>query len=721
MLTVGLALAVACAFAFQDPVPAIYPVVDDSGPIEVRTTAGREEQWMCTRLVDGATRAALRGRISAYIEHEHPEPATWAPLRVAESDAEGWVRLRIDDLLAERGLWLVAEAEGYAPSAEMTAFPPLPWELERSVDIPLQVLDALGRPVPGARIGWHLGCGHTADSRQVHTDAEGRATMPGAHGDYGELWITGPRILGEYNDFGAWRAGRGVHLLHCDPAPTWKGVVLGSDGRPRAGVHVGLAEYHRGPWCLTDAEGRFVLEGADTTSVAVADERTGEEHWFDLPPRGSEARFVLPPRGEDLPEIERPEAENVRIRIDVPAGSPSSEVELEAWCPETRFVDRQEIEIGDELSIAWPPGRYELVFGGGKGDWREQRAVLTVPREGSAELKVALAPRKRVRMWLDPTTAFAQILPEHGDVQLVTPTWRRSIEEDLQHGNSIAVPENEEWAVRLRLFDRAHHIPSSLVDANGELELSPLQPHRIRLRFADASGRSLRGRARLAKHPRGQQEYEGEAEWSPDGERVELVSWLGPGRWLLIVEAAEESWRAPRAISELELPTSTSEVLDVGTVVLVPALERGLSLRLPDGSPAAGVRVTLRDERIELDEEGRQPPLEFAGPGDVVSVDLEDGVTVPLTQTLEGAGPWELRWPAGELQLEVRDARGEPIPRFAVHLDGTTYEDVEGKLALRGLATGPRELIVAAQGCAPQRLTLDLAPRASATVRLDSR
>jgi hypothetical protein len=704
----------------QEP-PLIYPVDYESGPVLVRGAGGEEQQWMVTRLVDLETRAPLRGKISAFIEHEHPEPATWPALRSAESDAEGWVRLRVDDLLQQRGLWLVAEAEGYAPSAEMTAFPELPWELERGIDVPLLVLDAFGRPIAGARVGWHLGCGHTADARQVVTDAAGRATLTGCSSENGELWITAKNVCGEYHDLGAWRPGRGVRVLHCNGAPTLRGVVVDAEGRPRAGVHVGLSEYHRGPWCLTDADGRFVLEGVDARELEVVDERTGEDFWFDVPPQGLEARFVLPKAGEEQPEPEMPEEENVRLRVVLPAVAFREPIPVTAWCAALGFRDDDALEAGEALALAWPPGRYELVFGGGSGSWCERRATLEVPREGQVELAVELIPRRRVRIWMDESSAFARLLAEHGDIQLVTSRWQRSIEDEVLGGRAVAVPDDEPWGVRLRLYDRAEHVSGELVDARGELELPPLEPHRVRVRFADPLGQPVRGQVRVAKHPTGILEYEGEAGWSEVAEHVELLTWLGPGRWLLTMESGDEAWRVPRRVAELELPPSTREVIDLGVIAMLPAHERGLALRLPDGSPAAGVELRWRDENVTLDEAGRLPEGHYAGPGDRVEVDLEDGVTVPFAQTLEGAGPWELRWPAGELELEVRDASGAPIPNFAVHMDARTYVGTEGALALRGLATGPREILVAAQGCAPQRLTLDLSPKAQATLQLTAR
>jgi hypothetical protein len=721
VLTAALALAVRGLLAAQDPAPAIYPVDEGSGPIEVRGAAGRREQWMCTRLVDAATGAPLRGRISAYVEHEHPEPATWPPLRTGEGDADGWVRLRVDDLLEERGLWLVAEAEGYAPSAEMTAFPQVPWELERGVDIPLSVLDALGRPMEEARIGWLLGCGHTADVRQVVTDRAGRATLKNASGTEGELWITARHAAAQYQDCGAWRPGRGVRTLHCDPAPTVQGIVLGADGAPRAGVHVGVAEYHRGPWCLTDGAGRFTLAGLDSTSLCVADGITGEEHWFDLPPTGDEVRLVLPPAGEDLRELPRPEDENVRIEIEVPDDAPTSAVPLVAWCRATGFVERTELSAGEARAHARAPGRYELLLGGGSSDWREERAILAVGEEGTAELRVPMTPRRRVRFWLDATSPFATLLPSHGDLQLVTETWQRSIEQEVREGLLVAVPESGPWGVRLRLFERALHVSGEGVDARGELELTPIEPHRVRARFADARGHARQGKLRVARHPRGHLEFEGEAPWSSVGESLELVTWLGPGRWLVQVESAEPEWRGPREPFEIELPPAANAVVDLGTIEFGAAHERGFALRLPGGAPAANLRVQWNGERRELDAEGRLPEGTFAGPGDQVIVDLEDGETIPFEARLEGAGPWSMAWSEGELELDVRDASGAPIPSFAVHMDGAIHLGADGALVRRGLPTGTREILIAAQGYLPQRLELTLAPRAEASLRLAPR
>jgi hypothetical protein len=63
---------------------------------------------------------------------------------------------------------------------------------------------------------------------------------------------------------------------------------------------------------------------------------------------------------------------------------------------------------------------------------------------------------------------------------------------------------------------------------------------------------------------------------------------------------------------------------------------------------------------------------------------------------LAGDGPWTLRLPAGELDLDVRDERGEALN--ATVFAGDDCVEVKGPTRLRRLRPGAQRLFVAADG-----------------------
>jgi hypothetical protein len=704
-----LSSAVTChSVLAQDPVPPVFPGEPASGPIEVRGTGGVDERWFATRLVDAHTGEVVLGEITAYGEPTNPDEAPWPTLRTVESDAEGWVRMRIDDLKQETNLWLVAEARDHAPASASSPFPPLPWILERGFDVPIEVQDALGKPIEGAQVGWRLGSGPPHNMGQAVTDSAGRATLSSVDTAQGEIWVRGRQLRGTQTSLRAWAPGRARLIVACDPAHTYRGFVLDADGAPCSKAKIRLSDPQRGPWLVADAAGRFVLEGLEGELVMVIGADPGEVRYFELPPSGEEARFVLPRSGEDAPYHDRPQEKNLAIVFRLPARA-RDQIPITAWCAALRYREgfSHDLEGGESFTASLPPGSYELRFGGKGSGWREKRIRLELPTRGVASSAIELQSSPRVRMWLDLTSPFAKELGNAGDIELVTATWSRSIAQDVLEGRAIVVPEEDEWAVRLRIFDLVRHVERSRVNERRELELTPLEPHRVRVRFADAFGRPVIGSAKLAKHVGAPLRSEAESPASGIGEGVELATWLGPGRWPLHCTSGEQGWRAPQLHIDVELPESTAEVVDAGEVRFAPAHERGLMLRMPDGSPAKYVKVDLDNVGYILDEEGRLSPFAEAGPGDIFYADLDDGVTLPLRAVLGGAGPWELRWPTGALELEVSAEEGGPVESFALHLDGAVHVGRNGRLSLRGVPGGKGEAIVAARGFAPARMHLD--------------
>ena len=198
---------------------------------------------------------------------------------------------------------------------------------------------------------------------------------------------------------------------------------------------------------------------------------------------------------------------------------------------------------------------------------------------------------------------------------------------------------------------------------------------------------------------------------SPDGRRARVRlegPHSGPGPELLLPPARPE-----------EPPSGRSTAPQ-------PEFQRTrLRVLLPNGKPAAG--ATLLASRfsksggpvtttLTTDEEGAV--LHAFHPRDHVRITLDDPTLLPLTTTLEGPGPWLLRWPETFLEVRAQEPSGQPIQDFTLVLPGRKIPSRSGSVRLRGAQPGPLRFFLDAEGRRARDIRVRLEAKKPRTLRI---
>lgn len=240
-----------------------------------RDARGRPTE-VVTRIVDARTGAPLPdARVEIVFEAACPLPGVHWSSRVAEADADGRVRARIDDL--EGSPWVYYSAPGHATRAELSVFPDEETALEPGLDVELEVRDPDGLPIAGCLVGRIVGCGHTPDAAWATTDEGGRAVMRSIDTGHHELWPVAAGFVSDYQDLPAWEPGDEPLVLTLERGPLYEGVVVDREGQPVPRAFVGERRTHRGPWTQADDQGRFRLLGASAGGALFVVAEDGKE------------------------------------------------------------------------------------------------------------------------------------------------------------------------------------------------------------------------------------------------------------------------------------------------------------------------------------------------------------------------------------------------------------------------------------------------------------
>ncbi len=213
-----------------------------------------------TRLVDDLTGAPLAGvEVFLVSESDTPLGGEFVYEAKATSDAEGFVRIPIPGG-GEGNYMPVVRSPGRV--ASRFGWDPV-WRVGRGCDVPVRVLDWLGRPAPGAVVGFCGGCGHTPDLADAVADASGVATLRGVDPENGiaDLYVQHPG-LDLFYDMVDWRPGEPARVARCDFSPAIRGTLVDHLGRPVAGAYIDAGSVHRGPFARTAADGSFTVLGA---------------------------------------------------------------------------------------------------------------------------------------------------------------------------------------------------------------------------------------------------------------------------------------------------------------------------------------------------------------------------------------------------------------------------------------------------------------------------
>lgn len=267
----SLLLAAACASpsGVHPPAPAIAPELPTAerlypGGVDVQTDT------FVTRLVDDLSGEPVAGAEVFLCEESNTpiggEFSCWAK---GTSDAEGFVRIPIGQGRKGYGLPVVRHPDHAEYGTGSLLGWQSVWRLGRAVDVPVRIVDWLGKPAPGARLGFCGGCGHTPDLQNAVADANGIAVLRGIDpkNDIADLYVQQPG-LGLFYEPVEWLPGGPPMEVRCSYSPVLTGKLVDHEGHPVAGAFVEGGGVHRGPWARTAADGTFAIVGADLDSCA---------------------------------------------------------------------------------------------------------------------------------------------------------------------------------------------------------------------------------------------------------------------------------------------------------------------------------------------------------------------------------------------------------------------------------------------------------------------
>lgn len=359
-------------------------------PGAVPLDADGEETLWCVRIVDADKRPIPGARVSVpwhpgwgAEEEQHYQCA-------ATADWDGWVRLPWP---AVNGWvnYVFADAPGYAAN-EYCEPGDTECVLQRGTDVPVVLLDYVGRPVPNARIALNLGCGHVPDQRTAVTNADGRAVLrdilPSRHRD---IWVEAPHChRGTTRMRRTWRVGDPPVAIDTSPGLTTSGRILGKDGTPVPYVVVGASDRHR-PVTTTDRDGRFELVGVSAWS---------EIEFYPPPTIGFKGAFMVPPEGVE--RVLTLGAATTGIAVTVQCvdskGEPTKGVRAALVRTSDGLTASVLCDKQGQAVLDVAPGQYRVLADGELGTWGSGEVAIDVAAGQSPSIKVVVPRNPTVRV-----------------------------------------------------------------------------------------------------------------------------------------------------------------------------------------------------------------------------------------------------------------------------------------------------------------------------------
>lgn len=530
--------------------------------------------------------------------------------------------------------------------------------LGRTFKVPLRVLDWMGRPAPGAMVGLCGACGHSPDIVNAMADANGKAVLLDVdpRQEIADIYVQHPGLHFYYNSV-TWRPGDDPMDVRCGRSIVQTGKVVDHLGAPVAGAFVCGGSRHRGPWARTAADGSFTILGAEPQDCPNKVKlASGREFHF-----GDASRYPVTIK---LPALTDPEA--YEATIDVPDRSAAAEAEVATKEVTVRVADAPSAKLAFDVDYPGQPERAEAASG---------PDVVEVPRAGPFVLVV------------------------HDDTD---PVWNPryfAFDEARRIGDELRVT----WMADARVVAR-------VVDPNGR----PMAASVRWLRSAETATRGSGDKDESSEHP----------VVCADG-RVDLTRRVG---WSLIEFAPAlpaSGLRVRTMWVRVPAPDRTRPTLDLGDIVLGGPPQ--LRVVGADGEPIAGAEIGYARPGWQEPGECSKWPVDargaWLGPdlheGDCIVVQIDDA-SLPFRTVLQGAGPWTVVPPRGELRVQLVSPGLERVDGMVTVRD--QYVDANGECTLRGLPTGPVRLFVGALGRRsavvdaivtnePRTLRIELPPR----------
>lgn len=368
-------------------------------------------EWYGLRVLDAATGRPVPG--ARWVRT--PERGTGGDLRadavmqVAVTDAEGIARMEsLPWRWKDDCHWLVL-AEGYAPAHEYATIPETEVLLRRGRPFRGALLDPLGRPVAGGSVEYLGGCSHGTAALRATTAADGTFALGDHRCRLGQYWIEGPGIASDLVSADEpFSLGSRPGVIVGIPGHRYEGRILDPLGRPLAACVVRSWNEQRGPATITDAEGRFVLEGVEGDSIVLFPEGDLTEDTSDWDVHDAMPGVPLTVVVTSLGVVEEEETATVRIAARTPDGKPAGGVcyrvlrEATGRGPsgitvEEEPQDEDDPPLGTEVEEV-VPGRFRVVPDYLFDSFDFEPVEGEVAAGGTTDLLLAVRPRPRLRV-----------------------------------------------------------------------------------------------------------------------------------------------------------------------------------------------------------------------------------------------------------------------------------------------------------------------------------
>lgn len=675
--------------------------VDEVFPGSEPVDAAGEDTIWCVLLVDAFDRRPLPGALVQVPWHPHGGVVD-AELHhqcVGIADDYGWVRLPWAATYGYRD-YVFAEAPGYVPDEDC-----LPGNvmraLRRGIDVPVELVDYTGRPVPNGRLELVLGCGHVPPQRTVVADGQGRAMLrdvdPGRHEDF-FVWAPGCHY-GAHDLRHTWRTGDPPVPIDVVPGCTAAGRVVDGNGRPVPGVRVGpVGEYgeHQRPWARTDRDGRFALVGLEawqTLAVEPPAHLGLGSRSITTPPVGVACTIVLG-RSETTCDV--------LVQVAATDGQSAADVRIVATRSTDGMTFTDHTDERGKVHLMLPVGDYMLRGDGELGRYGRCEHALVVADDKPETVQLVVPT--------NPTVTVDTSRIDGMTFGITTGTGYRELETSAEGSVEIPFPVDERATFRISHRNEGDLVVRFVeIPGPGQTMVLEGPPETmIRARFVGPDGRPVPASLRLERGSHGDSfRRESTDGATPTGEVA--TSRVGTMTWIASPNDERLALRLGDVVvgrGDVDLGEIRFELQRAPDVTVVLPAELKEAAGSVHGQRAGGTRSTID----AFDEDG----VIASGFGDFIAGDMlwiepDEPGAVPFPFVVPGPPPWTVNYPTTSLTLSMRSAASLPATYMKVFVDGTEVRwnrKEEPELRLRGLAPGEHTLVVAEGAHLARRLRL---------------
>jgi len=692
LVLMALLCVAACLGVHANIVSQAEPL---DGPIGLYYDPGRIGTVGIARVIDARTGRGLR---SAYVECCAAGEGREAFIaNECRADAHGFIRV---PNLQPSPRWFVFQCDGYGPVS--MDFVPDIVHLMPGVDVPVEVSDMFGRPIPGAAVGLCLGGGSPPPVRRCVTNDEGRAVVScveptGAvcRDDSGvrDFYVLAPGLSGDYHEE-VWQDGDLPISLRQRLVPTVAGRFRGPNGTPVPGIAVG-SQWNRGPWVWSNESGFFIHSGRHAWGETVIVKAFDRQYELQPSELGATMDVVLPKSSQE-------ERGRGGVRVVVRDASTLTAVTgavIKAWCtgivgPGKEMCTAATDSAGASI-LNVPEGQVELRISDDADVPSFDSQVVSVHVSSAAVSEVLVEVRSRAERMVVVEGAW-------DDVRLLTATENVLVSELIRCNRMVPLPCDSPFAllVTSRRGERAFQF---LATPSTDVHIAAFESTRVQIRVVGADGKAALSNITIASEPDVAIDNEEVCQTDVSGAGVVWTSLEGSA--FVRVQPLDSAWRSSTV--RIALPKAGAGArCDMGIVTLRMTGDPQLMVLDKDGGAANGWLRVLRPGVVAkfcLAPDGGYDGMSLAS-GDLLQWTSSQNERCSTTWC--GQSAWTVLGGSSTLHVDVVDEFGIAPKNAVVVFGDRVWRDPGSSVTIHDVETGQSELFVGADGCRGVRVPL---------------